>query len=606
MTTMERGSRGLDVMRRVGAVLWVSIALAAARLFVAGDHLRGSPVLALAVLALVLAGPLLLVGTIVRAVLAAIAPALASDRAALALSAAAFGTLSAIGMWPRLALGLVCGLVAVATSGSPASSSRGTGSSDDAGSRRGPAWPPGRWGVVTAVGLVVLLGLPRWIVRGTENRHAIDLRPLVATRESSPSVLVLGLDGADGAVLDELIARGELPALARFIAEGTRRPMRTLVPTSSPFIWNALYSGFSPAAHRLRPVAFAPTADVLVRARPRRTLPDVPSELLRLHGTRQVRHPFAFWDLLAAAGYDVGVIGAWEDEPVPAGARVFSSVSHHVVATSPPTRVLDLAPSRHLSIDPALAERAGNAGVAAAVTDIPHEEWMSLLADDGAADAVVDAPYADGATPTDQRLARLRAVYASDRLRVGLLKETLPVMTEPYCVFAYIRGIDVAQHCFLHQRLGEIDPRERAFGDVIASYYRRVDAWLGEILSEVGDDTLVLIVSDHGIDPTERRAHPYKTGFHDFAPNGVFVANVPSPGDAVDEPVHVLDVAPTILSRVGLPVHAGMEGRVIPFVTERTYAVDDWWSLMPTEYERGNPELSTPEMERFLKSIGYL
>ena len=45
-----------------------------------------------------------------------------------------------------------------------------------------------------------------------------------------PRVVIIGIDGATFEVLDPLIEEGVMPFLGRFAAEGTRAPLRTIVP----------------------------------------------------------------------------------------------------------------------------------------------------------------------------------------------------------------------------------------------------------------------------------------------------------------------------------------------------------------------------------------
>ena len=174
-------------------------------------------------------------------------------------------------------------------------------------------------------------------------------------------------------------------------------------------------------------------------------------------------------------------------------------------------------------------------------------------------------------------------------------------------MFTYFRGADVAQHVYLHQtREGAPSAAEVDLANVVEAYHRVVDRWVGEIRDRLPEDAVVIVVSDHGFNTEQIQEHPYKTGFHDFAPDGVFLSSQRRDDVPREPSAHIFDIAPTILALVGLPVHAGMEGRVVESVTPRTFSVEDWWSLRPAVYERGNPELTNPELEKFLKSLGYI
>src|SRR5438093_6663075 len=63
------------------------------------------------------------------------------------------------------------------------------------------------------------------------------------------SVLILGLDGADWRVIDPLVARGRMPALARLIRQGTRCPLASVVPPVSAAAWVSFLLGSAPGAH---------------------------------------------------------------------------------------------------------------------------------------------------------------------------------------------------------------------------------------------------------------------------------------------------------------------------------------------------------------------
>jgi hypothetical protein len=68
--------------------------------------------------------------------------------------------------------------------------------------------------------------------------------PIAAAR-----VIVFGIDGASWALLDEGIARGELPNFAALAARGVTAEMGTVEPVISPTVWTSIATGRSPEAH---------------------------------------------------------------------------------------------------------------------------------------------------------------------------------------------------------------------------------------------------------------------------------------------------------------------------------------------------------------------
>ena len=64
-----------------------------------------------------------------------------------------------------------------------------------------------------------------------------------------PRVLVIGLDGATFDIIQPLIARGRLPNLARLVEEGAWGTLRSTDPPISPTAWNTFATGKNPGKH---------------------------------------------------------------------------------------------------------------------------------------------------------------------------------------------------------------------------------------------------------------------------------------------------------------------------------------------------------------------
>lgn len=62
-------------------------------------------------------------------------------------------------------------------------------------------------------------------------------------------VVVIGIDGAEWAVIERLRAAGRLPVLDGLIRRGTSGPLGTFRPTLSPALWTTVATGVPPAEH---------------------------------------------------------------------------------------------------------------------------------------------------------------------------------------------------------------------------------------------------------------------------------------------------------------------------------------------------------------------
>ena len=65
----------------------------------------------------------------------------------------------------------------------------------------------------------------------------------------SRRVLVIGWDAADWNVIEPLMARGAMPALERFVREGSAGSIATLEPCLSPILWTSIATGKAPWRH---------------------------------------------------------------------------------------------------------------------------------------------------------------------------------------------------------------------------------------------------------------------------------------------------------------------------------------------------------------------
>lgn len=62
-------------------------------------------------------------------------------------------------------------------------------------------------------------------------------------------IIVLGIDGFDPTILENMIGRGELPNFSRLAEKGIFSPMETVFPPQSPVVWTTIATGRPPAEH---------------------------------------------------------------------------------------------------------------------------------------------------------------------------------------------------------------------------------------------------------------------------------------------------------------------------------------------------------------------
>ncbi len=150
-----------------------------------------------------------------------------------------------------------------------------------------------------------------------------------------------------------------------------------------------------------------------------------------------------------------------------------------------------------------------------------------------------------------------------------------------------------------------IDPVElRANASRVEDAYREADRALGKTLEHVGPETTVVVLSDHGFtaDP------PNGSGTH--RKEGIFVAAGPGIRPR-KEPLDltILDVTPTLLAALGLPVPEDMDGRarldVLDGVPTPT-RIASYELKRPTATAEQTPTRIDASTEEQLRSLGYI
>jgi predicted AlkP superfamily phosphohydrolase/phosphomutase len=263
----------------------------------------------------------------------------------------------------------------------------------------------------------------------------------------SPRLIIIGLDCAEPSLIFEQW-HDDLPNLARLMQNGSYGLLESCIPAITVPAWSCMMSGRDPG--ELGIYGFRNRAD--------RTY-----QHMNIADGRAVRVP-RLWDILGEAGWKVAVLsvpGTFPPRPVN-GALIscFLTPSTRVAYTWPP----QLADQIAMWVDNYLLD----------VPNFRSEDKARILKD----------IY----TMCDQRFTvatRLLTDYEPDML---MLVEM---------------GVDRIHHALWKQ----MDPRhpsyipDSPFSEAIHDYYRHVDRRIGELLSYCGDETAVLVVSDHGARP---------------------------------------------------------------------------------------------------------
>jgi predicted AlkP superfamily phosphohydrolase/phosphomutase/Flp pilus assembly protein TadD len=490
----------------------------------------------------------------------------------------------AIGAWltPRLGLGedAAAGLITASPLWAEIFGS-GTPSIPDLAPRLAPAFAPLR------------LQATELVPRSTEDTVRAAARQDLSRRAPRRGrLVVLGLDALDWSLVDELVARGAMPNLARVIARGASAAEDVPAPLISPVVWTTIATGVPPEVHGV--------LDFLE--------PDPAGGPPRPISSR-ARKATALWEMAAAAGRSSAVIGWWATFPAvaPRGGAVFSDrLTEQLLGLQ--------SDVPGLADPPEAAARARRLAVRAA--DVTSEMLAPIL-------HVTPGELAqaqEGKSGWDEPIGGLAKLWAATLTVERLTDSELERGTD--VVLAYLEGTDTVGHLFAPFRspaMPGVDPAlARRFAGVSDRYHEVVDVWIGRVVASLEAGDTLVIVSDHGFAWGSDRPR-VAAGTHTATavlwhrPQGVFIAAGPAVRrNPVRQRIGVLDVAPAILTLAGLPVGVEMPGRVPAWLLAESApepsAPIRWAALAPVRPPATvelPPEAREEELAK-LRALGYL
>lgn len=379
----------------------------------------------------------------------------------------------------------------------------------------------------------------------------------------------------DGASLDFIlrdVAAGRLPNLGRIIDQGAVLHLATLRPTQAAPVWSAVATGRYPIYNGVRSAAVYQ----VVGGTPIRLLPDYCfSQALVTFGflseePQTVADLLArpIWNILNDRGARVGLIGWPLTQPAPRVNGFAVSDTFHRL--SEPEMNLDATP---LVWPPGLL-----ADARVAMATAPSPDPVALVSTFGGAQPVSDYD---------------RAPVVADRVHLQLLG-ALAADAPPFLA-ARFPGIDAVGHRFLRyaepSAFGDVSEQEtQQFGRVLQQYYGFLDTLVGREIERLGPGDLLLIVSAFGMEPISPgkrvleiiAGDPLNSGSHEAAPDGFVLAFGAAVQEGRPPRASVVDLAPTILYFLGLPVGRDMDGFARIDLFKPTFSSDKPVTYIPS------------------------
>lgn len=448
---------------------------------------------------------------------------------------------------------------------------------------------------------------PRWFVHAVAVSLALVLVTSCSPGEGDskrPPILVVGMDGLEWTVLEDLLEEGKLPNFQSLLERGVGGHLRTTVPTYSPVLWTSIATGVRERQHGVL---------YFLEVRPDGSV----DEKEGLPYTSNCRKVPALWNIAGdqnRSSLTVAWWVSWPAEPI-ADGRIVSSY-------------------------------AGQAQAAFLWKPIVHEDGMPELTwpralqkellpyfKNGSPTGPLKQEYNDlfGVVNSKWKLEtaldiRCRMTYHGDRTHLEIMKRELDKEIADLNM-VYFGLPDVAGHFFWRYYEPEayqykIGPQKmRVMKDFIPKAYERADQWLGELVAKMPTNARIMVVSDHGMHAGNLadRTH-IQSGTHDDGASGVLI--MAGPGirqqgrvkNGMEGLGNIFDIAPTLLDWLGLAVAEDMEGESL-----RRWMTTDWVERNPEQsistYANGFRAATPPrlpdidadaEFRKSFSEIGYL
>jgi len=404
--------------------------------------------------------------------------------------------------------------------------------------------------ILFTLATIVSIAVPA-ILRGRGVSRLVPVQaalPVGALADESSRVILLCLDGASLDVISPAVAAGRLPNFSRMLDRGAMMYLATTRPTQPEPVWASVVTGMWPSHHgvrgasRYRPVVGDVAFDVL---------PDYlfSQALIRFGLLNEEPYPSAsllaqpIWRVAGRYGIRTGVIGMPLTHPAEAAEGFIVSDRFHRRADRLVT--LDQEPA----VSPARVDEVARRVLVDRTTRGVLAGLAGLIQEgEGSSTVEADALH--------HQLAR--QLGAAENVR--LLAVRYP-------------GLDQVGHYSMRytrpEAFGDVSEDERRrFGRVLDDYYGYIDSLVGDGLASLREGDVLLVVSGFGMEPLtvgkrvlERLiGNPRFSGTHERGPDGFLLA-YGTPVAAARQPRGaVVDVAPTLLYFLGLPVARDMDG----------------------------------------------
>lgn len=353
----------------------------------------------------------------------------------------------------------------------------------------------------------------------------------------APHVTLLVLDGASLEYIWPRVASGRLPNFGRLLDSGASMDLATIRPTQPDPVWTAVATGMYPDKNGVRSAAsyYAPGDRRGVDLLPDHCFSHV---LVRLGVVRDQPNTSAawralpLWAILGNYGIASGIVRWPLTYPAqPVDGFLVTDRFHRLIGS--------------------MSEFGGQA--------VHPSQLLPIVRDAFGGEPPSAANPADMAARRDELYARAwRELEVARPVRLSAIR---------------FQAIDAVSHMYLRyaqpQDFADVPEADRQrYGGILDRYYADVDARIATVVDHLQPGDLLLVVSGFGMQPVGSAEHavnrvlrdPDVSGTHAGAPDGFLLAYGSNVQPGRRQRGSIVDVTPTILYYMGLPVGRDMDG----------------------------------------------
>ena len=343
-------------------------------------------------------------------------------------------------------------------------------------------------------------------------------------RPKKPQLLIIGMDGLEPRVLNDLLHQHKLPNFQRLLEAGSFAKITCVVGMTSPVVWTSIATGVPPEVHGV--TGF--------------TVENVPV-------TSTLRRVPAFWNILSKQKISVATFGwlaSWPAEKDGGIMVTDRALFENLESSVFPPGVVDTA---HLPP--------------------PEKDFLAKFT------PYPFNPSYESLKKTDPQYAanflldhRLMDIYKRDWAYTNMARRVLKEK-DPDVLAVYLQGADYVGHGFW--KYYEPEPFRKEgwkieeseidyFKDIIPRYYIFLDSLLGKLLRNARKDSTIILLSDHGFGPGlglfAVQAGDFLSGNH--RPQATLILSGTNIRHGVLQTGMIthLDILPTILFNLELPL----------------------------------------------------